>query len=334
MPKRFARVKVEIASGRVAAWDAGAEELFGWRADEAIGEPWFALVGSEATQRADRWRRLERDGAIHEVITYAGKHGPVSVMARAVAENGLIVARFEPLGRRPAPPAIDTPDRVLGLATPPGGWVRGRVRTDPFSGILEWDAGAELIFGWRADEALEETWHALIGLAPAERYTRRRRLEHDGELAGVFPFVGKHGPVVVATNIVEVSGGFEATLAHELGHYLINDRRLFPSLLAASDATRVALLNSLNGARRATLPQMPDETPRERRKRIIGENIRQFREAKNLSKGALARRLEVDRTQLIRWEAGTWEPNPDHLEALAAALEVPVHAFYVEAEAA
>jgi DNA-binding XRE family transcriptional regulator len=83
-----------------------------------------------------------------------------------------------------------------------------------------------------------------------------------------------------------------------------------------------------------TVPAVPNETPKDRRRRIIGTNITRFREAGGLSKNELARRLAVDRGSVVRWESGRWEPSPDHLEELAEALDVPVHEFYVDAAAA
>lgn len=72
------------------------------------------------------------------------------------------------------------------------------------------------------------------------------------------------------------------------------------------------------------------ETARARRRRVIGTNITRCREAVGLSKGELARRLGVERSSVVRWERGTWEPSAGHLEALAEVLEVDVWEFYRE----
>lgn len=110
--------------------------------------------------------------------------------------------------------------------------------------------------------------------------------------------------------------------------------RRFSTQQAHSSAPQGASLVFLGATLDGTVPAMADETPKERRRRIIGANITRFREAAELSKNELARRLETDRGSIVRWEAGRWEPNPDHLEELARVFSVPVHEFYREPAAA
>lgn len=52
----------------------------------------------------------------------------------------------------------------------------------------------------------------------------------------------------------------------------------------------------------------------------------QHRRAMGYTQESLAERLHVDRTTLIRWERGVYEPHPRYRPALAAALHVsPEH---------
>lgn len=126
----------------------------------------------------------------------------------------------------------------------------------------------------------------------------------------------------------EIERGATFTLIRRLREHAIR------SQLANSSAPQGATLDFPSAAQRGRLPAVPNETPAQRRKRIIGTNITRFREAAGLSKNELARRLGVDRGSLIRWENGTWEPSPDHLEGLADHLEVAVFEFYREELAA
>ena len=120
-------------------------------------------------------------------------------------------------------------------------------------------------------------------------------------------------------------------------HRLLDLLSTIRTQIAKGSAPRGATRHFPGSPRGGTVrgvPALPDETARDRRRRIIGENITRFREAADLSKSELARRLGIDRRSVVRWETGGWEPSPDHLENLAEALRVPVHEFYREQAAA
>jgi DNA-binding XRE family transcriptional regulator len=106
----------------------------------------------------------------------------------------------------------------------------------------------------------------------------------------------------------------------------------FP-LLATSTATQGSAAAFMASHDEWHFPgPMDEETPRQRRRRTIGENIIRYREIKHLSRYALARDLRVDRSQLIKWETGTWEPSADHIAQIAERLGVPEWTFYVPQE--
>jgi ribosome-binding protein aMBF1 (putative translation factor) len=88
------------------------------------------------------------------------------------------------------------------------------------------------------------------------------------------------------------------------------------------------------GAPRGTLPVVPDETPKQRRKRIVAFNLRRIRLMRGFSQQALARRVGVDRTHFVKWEGARWEPDPKYIEKLADELGVSQHEFYLEPDKA
>jgi transcriptional regulator with XRE-family HTH domain len=63
--------------------------------------------------------------------------------------------------------------------------------------------------------------------------------------------------------------------------------------------------------------------------RIIGQNIRRFREEMMLSQEALARRADLSSKSVIRYESGK-HASTDALNKLAKALERPMTDFYSE----
>jgi transcriptional regulator with XRE-family HTH domain len=63
------------------------------------------------------------------------------------------------------------------------------------------------------------------------------------------------------------------------------------------------------------------------RDRVAGY-LRLARQARGLSQARLALLIDVLPQQLSRWEIGLWEPNAEHREQLAQALEVPEHFFF------
>jgi PAS domain S-box-containing protein len=71
----------------VTGWDAGAERLFGWTADEATGRRmWDVLPGDG--DRMGRLRDLRTAGTWAGVVVVADKHNQhVAVDARVVADR-------------------------------------------------------------------------------------------------------------------------------------------------------------------------------------------------------------------------------------------------------
>ena len=60
---------------------------------------------------------------------------------------------------------------------------------------------------------------------------------------------------------------------------------------------------------------------------VIGARIRDSREAKGWTQRQLAHRIDVAEAQISRWENGRALPQPQSLEAVARALEVPVESL-------
>jgi transcriptional regulator with XRE-family HTH domain len=65
---------------------------------------------------------------------------------------------------------------------------------------------------------------------------------------------------------------------------------------------------------------------------IIGERLREMREAKNLSQGDIEKRTGLLRCYISRVENGHTVPAIETLEKLARALEVPLYQLFYEGD--
>lgn len=67
---------------------------------------------------------------------------------------------------------------------------------------------------------------------------------------------------------------------------------------------------------------------KERLKKRIGERIIELREAQNLSQIDLAKRLDIDRQAMYRYEVGGADPRISTLTKIAEALSVTLSDFF------
>ena len=83
-------------SGRVVEWCRSAQELFGWPADDAVGQPVAALVSEAATVEPWRRDRIEDAGPVlvKPVLTDASVVWEVRATAAAASD-----AMFRCVGR-------------------------------------------------------------------------------------------------------------------------------------------------------------------------------------------------------------------------------------------
>ena len=148
--------------GTVTSWNRGAEQIFGYRPDEIIGQPMNVLAAPEDDSQKDlvarvalgeviapyEASRVRRDGQLIEVaLTTSPVHDPdgtvigISMIARDISET----KRTEEALRAIIATASD-----------------GFVCMDPGGLITEWNHRAELLFGWARHEVIGREMAALI----------------------------------------------------------------------------------------------------------------------------------------------------------------------------
>ena len=156
----------------IESWNAGAERLYGYRAEEVIGRPFSMLVPPEGQNEVQIVLELVRKG--HRVESYEtermGKDGrlvPVSVTAspirdragRVVGLSGIhrdisVRKQADEVMRRLAAIVESSDDAILSTDA-------GRV-------IRTWNAGAERLYGYTAAEAVGKNIDALVLTRGAE----------------------------------------------------------------------------------------------------------------------------------------------------------------------
>ncbi|GAB2504487.1 PAS domain-containing protein [Lysobacter humi (ex Lee et al. 2017)] len=170
---------VHDLDGRVELWNAAAERLLGWRADEAIGRavPFIAPERLPAFL-AEARRCAADDGDVEGQLEWIGRRDGSRVEMRLSAvpledERGRVTSLVRSFD--------DAPQR---LRAPRGGDARVRQLTaasrdahiamDADGRVLEWNPAAEALFGWTADEARGRLLAELV-IPPA-----MRDAHHDG----------------------------------------------------------------------------------------------------------------------------------------------------------
>lgn len=71
-----------------------------------------------------------------------------------------------------------------------------------------------------------------------------------------------------------------------------------------------------------------DDANKERLKKRIGERIVELREAQNLNQNELAKRLDIDRQAMYRYEVGGADPRISTMTKISEALGVTLSDFF------
>ena len=142
--------------GTVNAWNAGAERLFGYGAEEAIGRNVDDLVTTpEQREQAERYSSSAASGLVHAVTRRVRKDGqlvdvelralPVLVDGRHV---GSVAIYHDITGLQNARRAAEEQHQVVFSNAPVA-----MVMTGQDGVVSEWNPAAERLFGYTAEEA-------------------------------------------------------------------------------------------------------------------------------------------------------------------------------------
>ena len=153
--------------GVILSWNRGAEVLFGFTADEAIGKPASAFVSPARQELMADWVEQVAEG--HTLSNYEGeflhKSGrtlPLSVAAFPIRNSeGAVIATTAIMRDMSAKIEADR-DRAL-LACIVQSSEDAIIVTTPLGEILTWNQGATQLFGYAAVEIVGKNLSILMG---------------------------------------------------------------------------------------------------------------------------------------------------------------------------
>ena len=233
--------------GTITSWNAAAEAMYGYTAEEAVGQHISLVVPPELHEeleglmsRLRRGERVERhetvrvrkDGGrldvsvtISPIRDASGKWVGASTIARDITEH------------KRADAALQRRSRLIELSFEPILlWEFG-------GGIVEWNTGAEQLYGYTKDEATGRSSHELLKTVfPFSFDEYRAALEGEGEWAGELRHTTKDGREVVIESRQQLSVIDGRRLVLETNHDVTERKR--------AEEARARLLEREREARR------------------------------------------------------------------------------------
>jgi two-component system cell cycle sensor histidine kinase/response regulator CckA len=210
----------DYADQRITLWTRGAERMYGWRSEEAIGQPIDQLIGQDPKQRESTRARLLSKGEFHGELKLVVKDG------REVAvDAGITLIRGED----------SRPRSVLSISTDITEQKRAKellheqadiihrahdaviVRDFETDRVTIWNRGAERLYGWTAEEALGRPLGDLIFAESSEREALIKCLISTGEFHGQIKHRAKDGQEVIVDARVTLIQNDDGTPRSVLG---------------------------------------------------------------------------------------------------------------------
>jgi PAS domain S-box-containing protein len=212
-------VIVREPAGVILQWNAGAEEMYGWTASEALGKVTHELFHTgfpvslaeveAALERLGHWdgelQHSRRDG---QRITVESRHR--LMRATDTTPAAVLETNRDITPRKRAEEALHRQAQLIDLA-------HDAIIVRALDGrILQWNAGAKEIYGWSGTEAVGKVTHDLLQTTfPGSRQEVMAAIERNGRWDGELTHRRKDGSVVIVESrhvVVGSSGGYSAVL--------------------------------------------------------------------------------------------------------------------------
>ena len=217
--------------GTIESWNRGAEVLFGRDADEVVGRPLTVLAPTEHEPDAHLLaavRSGERIRAEIDILSGDGTPFTVEATVAPIRDSAGALSGFSCIARDVTDRKHDEHELQRLAQAASIGYAQAIVSID-FDGIVHhWNAGAERLYGWSAEEALGRSLDELTidatelhdglarvragGLTEPRAFRRRRR---DGSSADVLLWGGLWRQDGVAVGMTSVAVDITARRARE-----------------------------------------------------------------------------------------------------------------------
>ena len=195
---------VRAMNNVITYWNRGAQELYGWSREEALGRPSHELLRTEFPEpleqinakllQTDRWEgeliHAARDGKRFVVSSRWSLQRDAHDEPLAILETSTDITE-----RKRAEQDLRSQADLIRLAHD------AIIVRDPESRVTFWNAGAEKTYGWTAGEATGRVTHELLQTRfPVSREAVDFALQESGEWEGELTHVRKGGTAIVVTS--------------------------------------------------------------------------------------------------------------------------------------
>ena len=190
--------------GRIIYWNRGAERLYGYLADEAMGKPVTFLVepGPDREQEEERMRQVRETGAWHGQYRQRRRDGSIFWAETRIAL--MTDEKGEPFGYigvdRDITDRIQMEERLRFQAQLLEAVEQSVIAISPTGRIIYWNNESEKLFGWSADQAVGRNVVKLLtaGGTRAKASEIMQRLTDGKSWSGEFPLKCRDGHVFPA----------------------------------------------------------------------------------------------------------------------------------------
>jgi PAS domain S-box-containing protein len=216
-------VLVTDAEGRITDWNRGAERMFGYTREEALGRSpvFFHDPALGSTIERTIMDALKRDGSWSGEIRFRRKDGSAGVAETAV------VAQYDEEGRRAAHFGVNrevtarvaAEEQVRFQAQLLDSVGQAVIATDLEGRILYWNRFASSLYGWSAEEVMGRQVYEVISrhTTPPEARKAAERIAADESWMGEYELKRRDGTTFPASVVISPIHDQAGTLVGKVG---------------------------------------------------------------------------------------------------------------------
>ena len=199
---------------KINSWNDAAEQMFGFAASEALGQPIYLLVPDDrVAEERDVQRRIHAGERVGHFNTVRRRKGGQRIHVSMVASpirtpDGVLIGVSKVARDITAQKELEADLALKSALTKLAG--EAIFAWDLHGGIIEWNAGCERLYGYSRDEALGRVSHELLQTVlplPLDGFIRR--LVDQGEWSGELHHRTRDGREVIVDSrhqVIDIQG--------------------------------------------------------------------------------------------------------------------------------